>query len=125
MKPGGFVMCISNVFQAWSPDGPKKGKVYQVESLSDACGCGHRIVLRDAPSSNNNPFDYLICNACHSATKIHHGGWAKKYFIDLNGDEEVIDEGTAEGVKKLVKEFGELWGSQPWPATTFPGKETA
>lgn len=104
MKPGGFVMCVSDVFQAWAPQGPKKGKVYQVESLSDACGCGHRITLRDAPSSNLSPFEFMLCAHCHSATKIYHGGWTKKYFIDLNGEEDLADEKQEKDVPLTFRE---------------------
>lgn len=89
MKIGGKVLCVKN-FPFDFPC-PKEGVVYTVSDLTDQCGCGKRIRLKEFPEGslkiNGEP---CCCGWCKVAFMVTQpGGWNKTYFIDLEGDQKL------------------------------------
>lgn len=93
MKTGGRVLCITKNFREFvhpSLPCPEEGKVYVVASLSDGCGCGHRITLEEFPKGSLPEGDPWICAVCHKDVPTgSSSGWRKAFFIDLEGDAEI------------------------------------
>lgn len=109
MRVGGPVLCIDEtVLVTFKKRGvtaiPLKGKVYTVESLSDSCGCGNRILLEEF---QNTSFPLkaweggVNCTNCHKPVDPSRVGWPKKCFIDLTGDEVLTDETSGVG-KEMI-----------------------
>ncbi len=89
MRVGGKVLCIKS-FDFDFPC-PKEGKVYTVSDLSDQCGCGRRIRLKELPQGSlkidGRPCHCGFCGVTFMVTLP--GGWNKVRFIDLEGEQEL------------------------------------
>lgn len=65
MRPGDLVLCMYT-FDFIKGAHPIAGKVYTVSDLSDSCGCGTRIQLKEFPDGSNPTHDTMLCVKCFS-----------------------------------------------------------
>ena len=114
MKVGGKVLCIRSFIKSLSVEipSPKEGSVYEVSDLSDDCGCGSRIRLKEFPLGSSGSMlqnTGMFCGFCKTHFTLIRGGWNKTYFIDLEGDQSLdVDAELLELVKLNFERLGEV-----------------